>query len=154
MPFPKHSLSTPIPRLMLQIIPFTNTADFSFLLCPLPRLPLIVHMCLIQLSRFHGFRMQIPSPSPPRSAALSFANPRETFLILRLPLLESSAAIRSRELYAALGFDELDVVGPNAIALDELFLLLVPSYMFPPLVFEEGFVPREVKRSVASLFDE
>ena len=48
-------------------------------------------------------------------------------MCLRLPLFESSAAITRGELRAALGLDELYVVGADAIALNELFLLAVPA---------------------------
>ena len=153
IPLSKYSLLTPPPRLLRWIITYTHTTRPNLLL-PLSYLPLVVHMCLIQLLWLGNFLVQIPLPSLPRSAALSLTDPRKTPLIFGPPLLESPAAIRSRKLDTALGFYELDVISPNAVALDELFLPLVPSHLFSFPLIEERFIACEVERSISSLFDE
>ena len=153
MPPPKYSLPAPLFRLLPWIVTFNRTTRPNFLILPLPRFPLIVHMRLIQLLRLQNLLMQIPLPNLPHSTTLSLSNPREILLILRLPLLEPSAAIRSWELGTALGFDELDVVSPNTVTLDELFLLLVPSHLFSFPLIQERFVACKVERSVPSLLD-
>ena len=154
IPPTEYCLLTPLPRPLPWIITLIHTTRPSPHLLPLPRLPLVVHMRLIQLLRLRNLLMQIPLPDLPRSTALSLSDPRKTLLILRLPLLEPPAAIRSRELSTALSFDELDVVSSNTVALDELFLLLVPSHLFSFPLIQECFVPCEVKCSVPSLFNE
>ena len=153
VPLPKDSLLTPLPRLLRWIVAFAPTTRPSFLLLPLPRFPLVVYMCLIQPLRLRNLLVQIPLPVVPRSTTLRFSNPRKTLLVLHLPLIESPAAIRGRELDTALGFDELDVVSPNAVALNELFLLLVPRHLFSFPLVEDRFVTREVERSVPNLFN-
>ena len=154
IPLPEYYLLTTPPRLLPWILTPTRATHFRFLHLSLPRLPLVVHVRLIQLLRLRNLLMEIPLWGPPPLTALGLSDPRKALLILRLPLLEPSAAIRSRELGAALGFDELDVVSPNAVTLDELFLLLVPGHLLSFPLIQERFIPCKVKRSIPGLFDE
>jgi len=152
IPLSKYSLLTPPPRLLRWIITLTHATHPSLLL-PLPCLPLVIHMCLIQPFWLGNLLVQIPLPDVSPSTALSLTDPRKTLPIFRLPLLESPAAIRSWKLDTALGFDELNIISPSAVALDELFLLLVPSHLFSFPLIEERFVACEVECGVSSLFD-
>lgn len=65
---------------------------------------------------------------------LSLSRPRQISSSLGFPFVEPPATISGWEFGATLRFDKLDVISANAAALDELFLLLIPSELPPFLV--------------------
>jgi hypothetical protein len=74
---------------------------------------------------------------------------------LCLPLFKPPTAIARRQLRTALGFDELDVVGADAITFDKALLFAVPVELrimaLPP---GSSFVPCEIEGDVSGLLCE